>query len=73
MNRAKLPINHDIQIVCVVITVVMAMILFEVIPERSVWSIPVKLVMNICLLFRPPEDSLYYKCKNKEKSTKLQP
>ena len=43
MNRANLPINHDMQIVCVVITVVMAMIPFEGIPERSVWSIPVKL------------------------------
>src|SRR5437870_1981129 len=43
MNCANLPIDHGMHIVCVVITVVMAMILFEVIPERSVWSIPVKL------------------------------
>src|SRR5947209_8762507 len=43
MNRANLPIDHGMHIVCVVITVVTAMILFEVIPERSVWSIPVNL------------------------------
>ena len=41
MNRANIPSNHDMQIVSVAITVVL-LILFEVIPERSVWSIPVK-------------------------------
>jgi CheY-like chemotaxis protein len=34
--------NHDMQIIGVVITVALAIILFEVAPEKSVWSIPVK-------------------------------
>ena len=38
MNHANLPVNQDIHIVSVVVTV----ILFEVIVERGVWSIPVK-------------------------------
>ena len=42
MNRANLPAKHHRQTVCVVVTVALAIILFEVIPERSVWSIPVR-------------------------------
>ena len=34
--------NHDMQIIGVVITVALAIILFEVAPEKSVWSILVK-------------------------------
>jgi hypothetical protein len=41
MNRASLQVNHDMQLVCVVITVALGIILFEVIPEKSIWSIPV--------------------------------
>gem|GEM_PF-1661807 len=51
MNRANLAANHDIQIVSVVVTVALAIILFEVIPERGVWSIPVY-GRSICLLFQ---------------------
>ena len=41
MNGANLQVNHDMQIVGVVITVALGIILFEVIPEKSIWSIPV--------------------------------
>ena len=42
MNGVNLHANHDMQIIGVVITVALAIILFEVAPEKSVWSIPVK-------------------------------
>lgn len=42
MNRANLHTNHDMQIIGVVVTVALGIILFEVIPEKSVWSISVK-------------------------------
>jgi CheY-like chemotaxis protein len=38
----NLQANRDMQIIWLVITVALAIILFEVAPEKSVWSIPVK-------------------------------
>jgi hypothetical protein len=42
MNRANLHANHDMQIVIVVVVIALTIIVFEVTPEKSVWSIPVK-------------------------------
>jgi CheY-like chemotaxis protein len=43
MNRANLHTNHDMQIIItIVVTVALGIILFEVILEKSVWSISVK-------------------------------
>ena len=42
MDRANLHANHDMQMIGAVVTVALGIILFEVIPEKSVWSIPVK-------------------------------
>jgi CheY-like chemotaxis protein len=42
MNGVDLNVNHNMQITEVAITVALAIILFEVAPEKSVWSIPVK-------------------------------
>ena len=42
-NRAKLDANYGIRIVSLVVTITFVIVFFELIPERSVWSIPVKL------------------------------
>jgi CheY-like chemotaxis protein len=42
MDRANLHANHDMQTIGAVVTVALGIILFEVIPEKNVWSIPVK-------------------------------
>ncbi len=42
MNGVDLNANHNMQITGVAITVALAIILFEVAPEKSVWSVPVK-------------------------------
>jgi hypothetical protein len=41
-ERYEFTCNHDMQIIGVAITVGLAIILFEVPPEKSVWSIPVR-------------------------------
>jgi two-component system, OmpR family, response regulator ChvI len=42
-NHANLGANYDIRIVSLVVTITSVIVFFELIPERSVWSIPVKL------------------------------
>jgi hypothetical protein len=42
MNNVNFHANHDMQIIRIAITVALVIILFEVAPEKSVWSIPVK-------------------------------
>lgn len=42
MNHANLHDNHGMRIGTVVVTIALAIILFEVAPEKSAWSIPVK-------------------------------
>jgi hypothetical protein len=42
MNHVNLATNHDIQLVSIVVTIALVIILFELIPERSVFSLPVK-------------------------------
>jgi hypothetical protein len=41
-NRAKLDANYDIRIVSLIATITSVIVFFELVPERSVWSIPVK-------------------------------
>src|SRR5438876_585047 len=41
-NRVKLDANYGIRIVSLVLTITFVIVFFELIPERSVWSIPVK-------------------------------
>jgi CheY-like chemotaxis protein len=42
INHVNLEVNHHMQVTGIVVTVVFAIILFEVLPEKSVWSIPVR-------------------------------
>ena len=42
-NLANLGANYGIRIVSLVVTMTFVIVFFELIPERSVWSIPVKL------------------------------
>lgn len=42
MNHANLHDNHGMRMGTVVVTIALAIILFEVAPEKSAWSIPVK-------------------------------
>ena len=41
-NHANLGANYGMRIVSLVVTITSVIIFFELIPERSVWSIPVK-------------------------------
>ena len=41
-NRAKLGANYGIRIVSLVATITSVIIFFELMPERGVWSIPIK-------------------------------
>ena len=42
-NHANLGANYGIRIVSLVVTITSVIVFFELMPERSVWSIPVKL------------------------------
>jgi CheY-like chemotaxis protein len=42
IDSANLDLNHDMQITGIVVLVCLSIILFEVFPEESVWSIPVR-------------------------------
>jgi hypothetical protein len=44
INHVNLEVNHHMQITGIAVTVVFAIILFEVFPEKSIWSIPAKQV-----------------------------
>src|SRR6266566_312015 len=41
-NRANLGANYGIRIVSLVVTITSVIVFFELMPERSVWSIPIK-------------------------------
>jgi hypothetical protein len=42
INHMNLDVNHNMQITEIAVTVVVAIIPFEVFPEKSVWSIPAR-------------------------------
>jgi CheY-like chemotaxis protein len=42
IDSANLDLNHDMQITGIMVLVALSIILFEVFPEKSVWSIPVR-------------------------------
>ena len=56
------------QIIRVVVTVAMGVILFEVLPEKSVWSIPVKQPDEHIIAVRPHEDHFITHAKTRKRT-----
>ena len=67
MNRAiYILIIYDMQITGVVVLIGLSIILFEVFPEKSVWSIPVRQADEHIIAVPGSGDSFLYSYKNKK-------